>query len=270
MEKVQQTYPGSDFEQFWAGLERTRALVEEIARQQEETARQMKENAKEAARQQEETARQMKENAKEVARRQEEAARQMKENVKEAAKETERAHNEAERVHKEMERAIREVAEEHKETERVVKEVGKQLGELKNSFGQVVEHMVVPNLVEKFRELGFDFGKAGSNIKFKDRKHDIFTEVDAFLEDGDKVMAVETKVRPTLDDVAYHVERMEKLRRYADLRGDDRKYLGAIAGVVIHETVRECILANGFYVVEPSGDTFNITAPEGKYRPREW
>jgi hypothetical protein len=222
MEIAQHTYPGSDFDQFWTGLERTRAIVEEIARRQEETDRQMKENAKEAARRQEET-----------------------------------------------ERVIKEVAEEHKETERVVKEVGKQLGELKNSFGQVVEHLVVPNLVDKFRELGFEFGKAGSNIKFKDRKYGIFTEVDAFLEDGDKVMAVETKARPTLDDVAYHVERMGKLRRYADLRGDSRKYLGAIAGVVIHETVRECILANGFYVVEPSGDTFNITAPEGN-RPREW
>jgi hypothetical protein len=233
MEAVPQTHPGSDFDQFWKGLERTRAIVEEVARRQEETDRQMKENAKEAA--------------KEAARWQEET----------------------ERVRQETERAIKEVAEEHKETERVVKEVGKQLGELKNSFGQVIEHLVVPNLVDKFRELGFEFGRAGPNVKFKDRRHGIFTEVDVFLEDGDKVMAVETKVRPTVGDVAYHVERMGKLRRYADLRGDSRKYLGAVAGVVIHETVRECILANGFYVVEPSGDTFNITAPEGN-RPREW
>jgi hypothetical protein len=83
-------------------------------------------------------------------------------------------------------------------------------------------------------------------------------------------MAVETKVRPSVDDVARHVERMEKLRGYADSRGDSRKYLGAIAGVVIEKRVRECILENGFYIVEPSGDTFNIIAPEGKYRPREW
>jgi hypothetical protein len=214
---------GSDFEQFWTGLERTRAIVEEIARRQEETDRQMKETAKE----------------------------------------TERAIKEIAERHAETEKA-------HAETERVVKEVGKQLGELKNSFGQVVEHMVVPNLVDKFCELDFEFGKAGRNIKFKDRKHNIFAEVDAFLEDGDKAMAVETKVRPSVDDVVRHVERMEKLRRYADLRGDSQKYLGAIAGVVIHETVRECILANGFYVVKPSGDTFNITAPEGKYQPREW
>jgi hypothetical protein len=29
-------------------------------------------------------------------------------------------------------------------------------------------------------------------------------------------------------------------------------------------------MKNGFYVIEPSGDTFTITKPEGKYHPREW
>jgi hypothetical protein len=29
-------------------------------------------------------------------------------------------------------------------------------------------------------------------------------------------------------------------------------------------------MKNGFYVIEPSGDTFSIIEPEGKYRPREW
>jgi hypothetical protein len=222
------------FEEFWSGLEKTSAIVQEVARRQEETDRQMKKNAKEADRRREEMDRQMKENAKEAARRQEEIDRR------------------------------------REEMEKVIKENGKQLGELNNRFGQVVEHMVVPNLVDKFRELNFEFSKAGRNIKIKDRKHNIFTEVDAFLEDGDKVMAVETKVKPSVDDVAHHAERMEKLRRYANLRGDSRKYLGAIAGVVIEERVRECILKNGFYIAEPSGNTFNIIAPEGEYCPREW
>jgi len=29
-------------------------------------------------------------------------------------------------------------------------------------------------------------------------------------------------------------------------------------------------MKNGFYVIEPSGETFSITAPEGEYSPREW
>jgi hypothetical protein len=136
--------------------------------------------------------------------------------IAERQKETERAHKETERVQAERQKEAAEefeelkrlLAEQHAETEKALKEsaaqikkTGKQLGKLHNRFGEVAEHMVVPNLVDKFRELDFEFSKAGSNLKFKDGKLGISTEVDAFLEDGDKVMAVETKVAPSASDV---------------------------------------------------------------------
>jgi len=58
------------------------------------------------------------------------------------------------------------------------------------------------------------------------------------------------------------------MRKYADLHGDKRAFLGAVAGVVIPENVKEPALNNGFFVIEPSGETFNITPPYGK--PKEW
>jgi hypothetical protein len=30
------------------------------------------------------------------------------------------------------------------------------------------------------------------------------------------------------------------------------------------------MLKKGFYVIEPSGDAFNITPPTGSYHPHEW
>jgi hypothetical protein len=63
---------------------------------------------------------------------------------------------------------------------------------------------------------------------------------------------------------------MEKLRQYADLHNDKRVYLGAMAGVVFGESEKVSALNRGFYVVEPSGDTFNITEPKGAYHPHEW
>jgi hypothetical protein len=107
-------------------------------------------------------------------------------------------------------------------------------------------------------------------VVIKDKENNVFTEIDAFLENGDKVMLVEIKTKPTTDDVDEHIERMEKMRRYADVRSDKRTYLGAIAGAVMSESLRVYALKNGFYVIEPSGETFNITVPSGKYRPREW
>ncbi|MDR0599759.1 MAG: hypothetical protein LBG84_06735 [Treponema sp.] len=122
----------------------------------------------------------------------------------------------------------------------------------------------------KFRELGFEFTKAGPNIEIVDRRHDIILEVDAFLENGDKVMAVEVKTKPSIDDINGHGERMEKLRAYADLHDDRRAYLGAVAGVVFSESEKIYALKKGFYVIEPSGDTFNIIEPKGAYKVRKW
>ncbi|MDR2433707.1 MAG: DUF3782 domain-containing protein [Treponema sp.] len=146
----------------------------------------------------------------------------------------------------------------------------KQLGKLGNRFGEMVEYMVMPNLVTKFNELGLSFTKAYHDAEIKDTEHSIFTEVDVFLENGDKVMIVEIKNKPNVDDINEHIERMEKLRKYADLHNDQRKYRGAVAGVVFGGSEKTYTLKKGFYVIEPSGDTFNIISPTGDYYPREW
>ena len=60
----------------------------------------------------------------------------------------------------------------------------------------------------------------------------------------------------------------EKMRTYADLHRDNRKFLGAVAGVVIPDNIKENALNHGLFVLEPSGETFIITYPNGK--PKEW
>jgi len=81
-------------------------------------------------------------------------------------------------------------------------------------------------------------------------------------------MLVEVKTKLTTEDVKEHVERLENMRAYADLHGDKRIFLGAVAGVVMTPHVKKYALGRGFYVIEPSGETFNITPPSGK--PKEW
>jgi hypothetical protein len=177
---------------------------------------------------------------------------------------------ETDRKFQETDRSFQELRDQIKATDRQMKETDKKVGELTNRFGDMVEHMVVPNLLAKFKELGFTFEVATRDYKIADEKNGIFVEVDAFLQNGDKVMIVEIKATPTTKDVSDHIKRMEKLRKYADLHNDSRKYLGAIAGVVTSESVKNNALKNGFFVVVPSGDTFNIIRPEGKYHIREW
>jgi len=148
--------------------------------------------------------------------------------------------------------------------------LNKQLGKLGNRFGEMVEYMVLPNLITKFHELGFVFEKAYQNTEIKDKKNNIYSEVDITLENGDKVMIVEVKSKPSTEDVTEHIERMKKVRLHGDLHGDKRTYLGAVAGMIFDDNPKKFALKNGFYVIEPSGETFKITAPDGIYSPGEW
>jgi hypothetical protein len=172
-----------------------------------------------------------------------------------------------------QEAADRRMRERQEATDRQMRETDRQLnkrfGELTNRFGDMVEYMILPNLLTKLEELQYTFTKA-NRTEIKDREHGIFMEIDALLENGDRVMAVEIKTKPNIDDINAHIERMEKLRAYADLHNDKRVYMGAMAGVVFSESEKTYALKKGFYVIEPSGDTFTITEPKGDYHPHEW
>ena len=176
---------------------------------------------------------------------------------------------ETDRIVKENAKKMREDHEKTaKEMKKYRRETNKQFGKLGNRFGEMVEYMVVPNLITKFKKLGVVFKKAYRNATIEDRENNIFTEVDITLENGDKVMLVEVKSKPTTEDITEHAERIAKVKAHSEIHGEKRKFLGAVAGMVFNDNEKAFALKNGFYVIEPSGETFNITPPEGQ--PREW
>jgi hypothetical protein len=177
-------------------------------------------------------------------------------------KETDRKFQETDRQLEETKRLIEETALQMKETDRKISRLGGRLGD-------VVEHLIVPNIMEKFKKLGYAFGKVASNVRYTDKSGAYITEVDIQLEDGNFALVVEVKTSLTDSDVRDHVARMEKLRRYADEHQDKRKLLGAVAGAVVSEGVKTFAIRNGFFVLEQSGDTVQISVPEG-FKPREW
>jgi len=236
--KTVQTISPVSFEAVWA-------LIQEVGEKQKETARQM-----------EETDRKM-----------QETDRQMKE--------TDRKMQETDRIVKEVSASQKETAQQMKETDRKMQETGRRIdeynrrfGEFTNRFGEVVEYMIAPNLRDKFKELDLDFPKANSGTRVDDQKNNIHFEIDVMLENGDKAMLVEVKTKLTTEHVKDHIKRLEKMRTYANLHEDKRIFLGAVAGVVMTSNVKTYALKQGLFVVEPSGETFFITKPDGD--PKEW
>jgi hypothetical protein len=70
---------------------------------------------------------------------------------------------------------------------------------LSKRFGEMDDYMMILNLMRESKKIGFIFTKAGQ-CEITDPKHGICRGV---------------------DDIDDHIERMEKLRRYADLHDDD-------------------------------------------------
>jgi len=172
------------------------------------------------------------------------------------------------RVTERQEETARQIKESQQETARQIKDINKRFGEYSNRLGEISEYMIAPNLVEKFNELGFNFQKTSKNTKVADHQNNIFFEIDYFLENYNNAMLVEVKTKLISDHVEAHIERLEKMRKYADLHEDKRSFLGAVASVVIPDDIKELALGYGLFIIEPSGETFKITSPDGK--PKEW
>ncbi|MCL2243624.1 MAG: hypothetical protein FWC03_04055 [Treponema sp.] len=187
---------------------------------------------------------------------------------REQLKETAKRQEETAKRQEETARQIEETDHHIKETDRQIKDINKRFGEYSNRLGEIAEYMVAPNLREKFSELEYNFQKTSKNTEVSDHQNNIFFEIDYFLENYSKAMLVEVKTKLISDHVNAHIARLEKMRKYADLHGDKRSFLGAVAGVVIPDETRKLALNNGLFVIEPSGETFKITSPDGN--PREW
>ena len=164
---------------------------------------------------------------------------------------------------------LRELAADQKETDRRMKETDRKLGELSNRFGELAEHLVAPNIKEKFNALGFFLEEVSENKRISDAAGNHIAEIDILLENSDTVIAVEVKAKPKEKDVEEHIQRLEILRCRADARQDKRTFHGAIAGAIMGDAVRNHILKNGFYVIEQTGDTVKINVPKG-FTPRQW
>jgi hypothetical protein len=203
--------------------------------------------------------------------------------LREESKDTDRRLQETDRLIRELreeskdtdqrlqgtDRLIRELREESKETDRLVKETNKSIGGLNNSFGELAEHLVAPNIEEKFNALGYHFKGILGNQRIKNEQGQTIAEIDLLLENSDYIVAVEVKSKPKNADIDNFVRRLGVLRKYKDENHDRRRIRGAIAGAVFGDSVKAAVLEAGFYVIEQTGDTVKINIPEG-FKPKEW
>ncbi|MDR2177444.1 MAG: hypothetical protein LBP20_05315 [Treponema sp.] len=188
--------------------------------------------------------------------------------------ETDKKFRETDKKFQETEKLIKEISLEMKESgrrmEQSKRELDKKMGDLGNRFGELAEHLVAPSINEKFNALGYHFNAIlPGGIRIEEPGGRTLAEVDLLLENTETMIAVEVKVKPHHEDVDEHLKRLEALRAWADKYRPGRKILGALAGAIMPQGVRQYALKAGLYVIVQSGDTMKIDVPEG-FVPRQW
>ena len=164
------------------------------------------------------------------------------------------SHKETEKT---LNKAIDDLGMSHKETE---KTLNKAIGGLSNTMGELIEKVMTAGLPQKFKQFGFTFTRIAT-IKWTDGENNIYTEIDGLLENGKQAMAVEVKTKLRIEDVDDHLIRMEKVRAYAGIHGDNREFLGAIAATIVDTSSRAYALQKGLFVIEPSGEDIKVSKP---------
>ncbi len=123
------------------------------------------------------------------------------------------------------------------------------VGSLVHKLGGIVESIVIPGIVEKFNEKGFGFDSVSTNVEFfnEDKTANV-AEVDALLENGSFVIAVEAKTDMRVGDVDDHIKRLDALRKISRFNG--KKIYGAFATAVARKHPVNYALEQGIYVLQ--------------------
>lgn len=81
-------------------------------------------------------------------------------------------------------------------------------------------------------------------------------------------MLICVRTELNLEDIGEHIERLNLFRRYFP-EYEDRKLLGAVAGIVIDEGVDRYAYQQGLFVIGQRGDTVRLLN-DADFQPKEW
>ncbi|MDR1483431.1 MAG: OmpH family outer membrane protein, partial [Planctomycetaceae bacterium] len=150
-----------------------------------------------------------------------------------------------------------------------VNRLTENMGGISNRFGEMVEHLVAPNIADRFNELGYEFkGISRGGIEIRENGQ-VVAEVDILLENGKTVTVVEVKAKPTKHDIRRHFKRMQIVRRWycEQYVNTNKEFIGAVAGAIFPDHVKQFAIETGFYVIAQTGDTVKIDVPKN-FKPR--
>jgi hypothetical protein len=181
-------------------------------------------------------------------------------------KETDRKFQETDRKFQETDRKFQETDRKFQETQREIHKMSQSIGKLGNRLGEFIEEMVRPAAVRLFQERGIDIHRVYRNVTTYGVQDGI--EIDLLAINHTDLVAVECKSSVGMDEVKEHIERLGKIKKlfpeYAGMR-----IIGAVAGMVFHDSAVMYAMKHGLYVLRQSGETV-VIANDSDFKPSVW
>ena len=162
---------------------------------------------------------------------------------------------ETDRKFQETDKKLQDTDKLFQETDGKIKEVTGNIGKLGNRLGEFIEDAVRPAVVRLFRQRGIDVHEVHPNVSSQRAGEGV--EIDVLVVNDVELVAIECKSKLSVDDVNEHVERLAKIKRLLPSYADKR-VLGAVAAMVIEDSVAQYAYRKGLYVIGQSGDHLEI------------
>ena len=169
--------------------------------------------------------------------------------------ETDRKFQETDKKFQDTDKQFQDTDKQFQETDRKIKEVTGNIGKLGNRLGEFIEDAVRPAVVRLFRQRGIDVHEVHPNVSSQRAGEGV--EIDVLVVNDVEIVAIECKSKLSVDDVNEHVERLAKIKRLLPSYADKR-VLGAVAAMVIDDSVAQYAYRKGLYVIGQSGDHLEI------------
>ena len=155
-----------------------------------------------------------------------------------------------------------ELRESQKETDRAIRKLA---GVFSSQWGELVEALVEPGLIQKFQDRGVPITQSAQRVEGID-KEGRQVEADVLLINGDTVVAIEVKSKCKTEDIEDHEDRMSRFKE-AFPQYADKKVLGGVAALVFDSNCHRYAFKRGLFVLKPIEGVAQILNNEG-FRPK--
>jgi hypothetical protein len=148
----------------------------------------------------------------------------------------------------------------------------KKVGELDNRFGELIEHLIAPDMACRFKELGYSFEDVVHPFGFQFKQDGmVVAQADILLENDDTILVIEIKAKPNNDDIKRLGLKLSNIRKYyeQDPVRNKKILVGALAGAIFPQNIKQYTIQSGFFVITQKGDTIKIDVPKG-FEPRKF